>query len=177
MQRRERKFIAFRVVAVLAAAALAAGHGSGTARAQGRLSLDDLSFMAGCWQAAVGDGVVIRETFTMPGGGAILGNSQIVHGEETRFFEFIAVFQTDAGIVYRPYPEGRSTVSFPLIRSSATTAVFENPDHDFPQRISYRLDGEGILVARIEKMNGGNARSFSMEAVPCGGESHRQAVK
>jgi len=29
------------------------------------------------------------------------------------------------------------------------SVVFENPEHDFPQRILYRLDG-GMLHARIE---------------------------
>ena len=36
-------------------------------------------------------------------------------------------------------------------------AVFENPAHDFPQRILYWLDGAGALHARIEGPQDGKA--------------------
>jgi hypothetical protein len=37
-------------------------------------------------------------------------------------------------------------------------AIFENPQHDFPQRVIYRRDGES-LFARIEGQMGGTQRA------------------
>ena len=58
-------------------------------------------------------------------------------------------------IVYLASPGGRSpSTPFRLVRSTPGPmheAVFENPDHDFPNRIIYRLsEEEGVLTARIE---------------------------
>ena len=38
-------------------------------------------------------------------------------------------------------------------------AVFENPNHDFPRRVSYRLNADGSLTARIEGTRGGKPAS------------------
>jgi len=150
---------------------------SGAALAQTKATLDDIAFLAGCWEGDLGDGSTIRETYTVPRGGTMLGNSQVVGGGKTQFFEFIQLTQTDAGVVYRPSPNAEDSVAFPLVKSSATEAVFENAAHDFPQRISYVFDGNSGLTARIEKLNGEKAQSFAMKAVACGGDVHRKALK
>jgi len=52
---------------------------------------------------------------------------------------------------YIPRPAGNERpVAFKLVERSETEAVFENATHDFPQRIGYRLDGDGKLTAWIE---------------------------
>lgn len=106
----------------------------------------------------------------------MLGNSQVTGGGETQFFEFIQLVETDRGIVYRPWLNAKNSVNFVLIESSPTQIVFENPAHDFPQRIVYEYDGKEVLTARIEKLDRSKARSFAMRAVPCGGEAHRAAI-
>ena len=44
------------------------------------------------------------------------------------------------------------------MRVSEREAVFENPQHDFPQRISYELKGDGTLLAAIEGTKNGKTR-------------------
>lgn len=63
---------------------------------------------------------------------------------------------------------GQSAASFPLVRLSGQEAVFENPQHDFPQRVIYRRDGDR-LTGRIEGRIGGEAKEidFPMERRPC----------
>ena len=48
--------------------------------------------------------------------------------------------------------------------------VFENPDHDFPQRIIYRLGDNGALLGRIEGNSEGQevAVDFPMTRTKCG---------
>jgi hypothetical protein len=49
--------------------------------------------------------------------------------------------------------------------------VFENPRHDFPQRVAYRLDPDGVLQARIEGQRGEETAvvQFPMRRVRCCG--------
>jgi hypothetical protein len=137
--------------------------------------IDRLAFLAGCWQGELDGGTTIRETYTTPDGGMILGNGQIVGGGATRFFEFSRISEEDGGVVYRPYPAGRESVAFPLVTVTATEAVFENPEHDHPQRIVYRAV-DGGLVARVENLDGSRSQELAMRAVPCGGGRHRAAL-
>lgn len=130
--------------------------------------LDDLAFFAGCWEGDLGGGTVIRETYTPPRGGMILGNSQVTRDGATLFFEFSRIADDGAGIAFRPFPEGEATVSFALSRSGPSEAVFENPDHDHPQRIAYRREGDG-LTAEVGNLDGSRLQRFPMRAVPCGG--------
>jgi len=147
------------------------------AAARPPVTLDDVAFLAGCWEGSTGDGGLLRETYTSPRAGAMLGNSQMVRGDRTQFFEFIQLVQTADGVVYRPMPNARSAASFPLVAASDQDAVFENAANDFPQRIAYRYDGARTLLARIEMLNGDKRQSFAMKAVPCGGEVHRKALR
>lgn len=60
-------------------------------------------------------------------------------------------------------------VAFKLVRNGPREAVFENPEHDFPQRIIYRLESDGALFARIEGVVSGKekGRNFPMKRGAC----------
>jgi hypothetical protein len=76
-------------------------------------------------------------------------------------FEFLRIEQKGDEIVYLSMPNGRSPATpFPLKEVSGTRVVFENPTHDFPQRIIYWKDGAD-LRARIEGTQ--NGKEGSME--------------
>jgi hypothetical protein len=49
--------------------------------------------------------------------------------------------------------------------------VFENPQHDFPQRIIYKRDGADGLKARIEGESKGKPKAFDypMQRTQCPG--------
>jgi len=66
-------------------------------------------------------------------------------------FEFFRVTAgADGKIAYWASPLGRPPVPFTLKETSEKKAVFENLEHDFPQRILYWLDTQDRLHARIE---------------------------
>ncbi len=73
-------------------------------------------------------------------------------------FEYLRIEERPVGIVYVAQPGGRPGTEFTLRKLQGTEVVFENPDHDFPQRIIYRIDEEGRLIARIEGRIGGSLR-------------------
>jgi hypothetical protein len=131
-------------------------------------SVQDLVWMSGCW-ASVGGEAGSGETWTAPAGGTLLGVSRTVKGGKTVAHEFMQIRETGAGqIAFIALPSGQSEASFPLVRLSGQEAVFENPQHDFPQRVIYRRDGD-LLTGRIEGRIGGEAKAidFPMRSQPC----------
>src|SRR5262245_20273147 len=131
-------------------------------------NLDQLSWIAGCWEGRE-PARVYTEQWMKPEGGLMLGMSRTVVGGKAREFEFLQISQQGTDIFYIAKPSGQPEASFKLIQNSKQEVVFENPAHDFPQRIIYRLLPDGSMTARIEgKMNGGERGiDFPMKRVSC----------
>ena len=115
-------------------------------------------WLTGSW-VMVDDDDSSEEHWTRPGGGTMLGlNRTIVRGR-TVAWEFLRIESTPDGIVYLASPGGRNPATpFGLIDSGARRATFENPDHDFPQRIIYERRGNELRV-RIEGVENDQPRS------------------
>ena len=116
-------------------------------------AMSDAGFLAGCWRSERG-GRTIDEQWMAPAGTSMLGMSRTVAGGKTVEFEFLQIRQQADGVFYVARPSGQPEASFKLVKAGAGELVFENPAHDFPQRILYKRTGDS-LAARIEgKMNG-----------------------
>lgn len=123
-------------------------------------AINDLSWLAGCWEAN-NNGREINEQWMKPAGGVMLGMGRTVANGKVREYEFLQVREdADGAIYYVAKPSGQPEASFKLIKLQNREAVFENPQHDFPQRIIYRLQPDGSLFARIEGTANGNPRGF-----------------
>jgi len=119
--------------------------------------IEDLSWMSGHWVGTSGD-VVMEEFWTEPGGGVMVGLHQDVFPDGSSFFEFLRIVTTERGLTYIASPRGTGTTEFVLVRLDGKSIVFENLEHDFPQRIIYQREGDR-LTARIEGEVGGNLRA------------------
>jgi hypothetical protein len=132
--------------------------------------LDSLKWLSGCWVREGKDGLVAEEQWTNPSGGTMLGMSRTVKDGRTTQYEFLRIVaDSSGGLSYVALPSGQSEASFWLIRSDGNEFVFENPAHDFPQRVIYRRLGPDSLIASIEGMMGGKERSipFPMRRAEC----------
>jgi len=118
--------------------------------APSQATIQDLSWIAGDWESVLGD-VHIDEHWTGVAGGSMLGMSRTVSGARTVSFEYLRIETRPDGIYYVAHPRAKSPgTDFKLVRSDRGQAVFENPSHDFPKRIIYRLNTDGSLTARVE---------------------------
>ncbi len=117
-----------------------------------------LAWLAGHWAGPVGRAAA-EEHWIAPAGGAMLGVSRTIVKERMVAFEFLRIEKRGNDIFYVAQPGGRPPTSFKLTQYTATTAVFENPQHDFPQLISYRLEGPDTLVAKIEGGDGAQRKT------------------
>lgn len=127
-------------------------------------TLDDLAWMAGSWVEEKPDPANsarwTEEYWTLPRGGVMLGTSRSGRGESLREFEFLYVQAGADGIpAYIARPQGGAPVAFPLVQHDATSATFENPAHDYPQRIRYAREGD-VMTATISAIDGSKARSW-----------------
>ncbi len=131
-------------------------------------SIANLSFMSGCWEVKEGP-MFTEEQWSKPAGDTMLGLSRTLKTGKTVFSEFMRIEKTPDGFAYRArILPGQPGTLFKMIRSTETEVVFENPAHDFPQRILYRKT-EGGLFARIEGIDKGKPRGvdFPMTAASC----------
>jgi hypothetical protein len=128
----------------------------------------DLAWLAGCW-ASEGGEPGSEEHWLAPAGGTLLGVSRTVKGGKTVAWEYLQIRQTaDGHVDFVANPSGQAQTAFRLVSLDGTAAVFENPGHDFPQRVLYRVEGD-LLRARIEGTVGGEARGvdFPMQRRDC----------
>jgi len=129
-------------------------------------TVQDLAWLSGCWASVDGE-AGSGETWTLPAGGTLLGVSRTVKRGKTVAHEFMQIRETGPGqIAFIALPSGQKEASFPLVRLSGKEAVFENPQHDFPQRVIYRRDGD-LLTGRVEGSEGGKTKGFDFPMKRC----------
>lgn len=106
-----------------------------------------------------------------PRGGTMLGVSRTLTAGRTSAFEHMQIREEDGRLVFTAKPSGQEAASFRSIELTDSAVTFENPVHDFPQRVVYRRQADGSLLARIEGERGGTMQGvdFPMRRATCGG--------
>lgn len=130
---------------------------AGLARAQDPDPLARLAWLAGSWAGDI-DGLRMEEHWTAPAGGTMLGMHRDVRGERTVGFEYARIEVRDGRPVFLASPGGAPPTPFAAIEVGDRRVVFENPRHDFPQRVIYWRTGD-LLHARIEGTQAGRTDS------------------
>lgn len=128
-----------------------------------------LAWLSGCWSPEKGE-AGSGEHWLPPAGGTMLGVSRTVKNGKTVEFEFMQLRLNDAGkLVFIALPSGQKETTFVASAIDKDAVTFENPQHDFPQKVIYRLQSDGHLVARIEGTRNGKVRGvdFPMKRVAC----------
>ena len=135
-------------------------------------SIQSLAFIAGCWEINKPEKKsLISEQWMSPVGDAMIGMSRRMKNGKMGGFEYLRIVQNAEDIYYISKPsENKEETSFKLIKWAANEATFENPTHDFPQRIIYKLTKTGAFSARIEGLMNGKVRGidFPMVKAKCG---------
>ncbi len=125
--------------------------------------LSSLSWLSGAWAQKGTEGRWAEEYWTPPRGHIMIGAGLAGQGRTTRSFEHMRIVADGkGGIAFYGMPGGDPAVAFPLVGQEPNLIVFENPAHDFPQRVSYRLNGKK-LIATVSKIDGSGAESWTYE--------------
>jgi hypothetical protein len=121
---------------------------------QEKSSAASLEWLAGSWTGMDGS-TKVEEYWMRPASGVMLGVHRDVDSAGFVWFEYLRIEMRAGGMVYAAMPGGRPAVQFALKEGGRNHVVFENLENDFPQRIIYRLNEDGSLLARIEGMQDG----------------------
>jgi len=131
--------------------------------------ISQLTWLSGCW-AYDGKDSGSGEYWMPPAGGTMFAVSRTVRDGRTVAFEYLRIAETDThSLTLFATPSQQPPAQFDLASLTKTEVVFENPQHDFPQRIIYRLSDEDHLLGRVEGQSDGQlvAIDFPMTRVDC----------
>jgi Domain of unknown function (DUF6265) len=143
--------------------------GASALQSAGKQTAQQLAWLGGCWSskdAEAGSG----EQWTPLAGGSMLGVSRTVQQGKTVAFEFMRIAADDDGaLAFYAQPSGRPATKFSMLSLSETQVIFENLDHDFPQRVIYEFHPPSSLHASIEGMRKGELKrvEFPMVRISC----------
>jgi hypothetical protein len=129
-------------------------------------ALDKLDWIDGHW-CSDGNGERIEEIWLPSHGGVMLGMSRTLAGERTSSFEYMRIVLGEHGPAYIAQPGGRPPVSFLRSDGGTNWVRFENPEHDFPQRIEYRREGNTLHAKIAGPGEDGKEFEIPFEYVPC----------
>lgn len=110
------------------------------------------------------------ETWNKLNDSTFLGRSYSLAGADTVSSERISIEQHAGKLYYIPTVKNQNdgkAVTFTLTSSDNKHLVFENPEHDFPQKITYTQITNDSLVAEISGMHKGRQKAiiFPMKRV------------
>lgn len=128
----------------------------------------DLSFMVGEWLAC-SPKATVEEHWVAAGDDGLVGLTVTRRGAQGSF-EHARVARAGEGWAFYASPGGATPTLFRLVKAGPEEAVFENPDHDFPKRVSYRRDGSRLIARATDLADEGPTWTYRPRAEgPCPG--------
>ena len=129
--------------------------------------IEKADWLIGSWGNTTKEGI-LTETWTAQNDSILKGESYFVTGKDTVFSEKISLEQKGDSLFYIPIVKNQNEgkpVSFKLTAATDSQLVFENPKHDFPQKVTYTKVATDSLVAEISGIKDGkpSTESFPMK--------------
>jgi hypothetical protein len=131
----------------------------------GNDKIRDLHWLAGWWQQVTPEGTIF-EKWERNEDGSMTGSGGFIKGTDTMVSETIALQVVDNVVQYIPTVKDQNNgapVPFKLTYAAADSFLFENPGHDFPDKITYKHVDEQHMTASISGSPGGKAHVESFE--------------
>lgn len=130
-------------------------------------SINDLGWMAGHW---CGDQAGARiEEHWFARGDKLLALAVTMQGGKLLGFEYTRIESRSDGLAFVAQPDGAAPTVFKLTDSRHQRADFGNPEHDFPQRISYWRDDQGLHAQIAGPGDGGVEKRIDFHFSACVG--------
>jgi CubicO group peptidase (beta-lactamase class C family) len=127
-----------------------------------KITVNDFSWLLGTWKHESATSTTY-ESWRKLSDKTLEGESWRVNKttQQKVFGEALLLAEMGGEIFYLPKTsDNPMPVAFKLTQSNAQEVVFENPKHDFPQKIHYKLNADGTVTARVEGQLGGQQRQI-----------------
>ncbi len=123
-----------------------------------KAEFEKLYWLNGTWNQTniTKPGKALVERWTKSGDYEIRGQATTTQNGDTVYVEHTTLLIKDNSIYYvADVPQNRQPVYFKLISINANGFACENPEHDFPKKITYELTG-----SQLKATISGNGKSF-----------------
>lgn len=132
-------------------------------------AVENANWLVGRWENNSAEGN-LSEFWTKTNDSTFHGESYFVIKNDTVFGEKVELSQIGKDFIYEvsvAKQNDEKPVPFKLTKSSETEMVWENPKHDYPNKIVYQKVGKDSLVAEIFGTKDGKVKSevFKMKKV------------
>lgn len=125
--------------------------------------INKMTWLEGIWENKMPDGT-LTETWTKVNDSTFNGKTLFIKEKDTIHNEKIVLSQKGETLYYTPTVIGQNNdepIEFKMTNSTENEFVFENPKHDYPQKIVYKKLNSTNLVATISGKQLGKASSES----------------
>jgi hypothetical protein len=122
---------------------------------------DKLRWLEGKWISEKEDEAFI-EAWTLINDTLITGYGLTVSGNDTVFSEQLRIVFDGRQIQYVAFPSDQTETYFTLTGSADSLFIFENKEHDWPQKITYQLISSDLMKVIVSGMKDGHERSFGI---------------
>jgi hypothetical protein len=135
--------------------------------AQGVKSTNDLSildWLSGTWEYKSEQNITI-EKWEKQSTKTIEGFTTVrkIDAEEPGFSESLRILSMKGDVFYlAKVDQNEMPVPFKLVSAEGAGYVFENRQHDFPQRITYFKQNADSMIVRVEGLTEPNIRYFEL---------------
>lgn len=119
------------------------------------------NWLLGKWDTKTADGN-LSENWKQLNDSTFQGESFFIKQKDTLHFETMTLQQKGEELFYSATVKGQNenkAVTFKLTNKNEKQLVFENPKHDYPQKITYTLINKDSLVASISGVQLGKPSS------------------
>jgi len=116
--------------------------------------IEKINWLSGYWTANTND-IKMEELWLPESNGKMIGIHRDSFSSGKVFYEYLSIEQKNDTVIYSARPGGNEPTEFRMIFCNDSTTIFENPYHDYPQKIIYSLTAD-TLTARIEGTLKGN---------------------
>ena len=108
-----------------------------------QVPLEPLAWLAGDWCGGEGN-ELIQETWLPPRDYETIGVGRTLRNGKLASFEYMRITRIEGTITFIGQPGGGTPVAFKRTDGDENWIRFENPEHDYPQRIQYRRSGDEL---------------------------------
>jgi len=118
--------------------------------------LQKVHWLKGTWQRQSAKGI-LTESWQQLDDSTFAGRSFFVSNRDTLSSETIRLEQRNGKLYYIPIVSGQNdgkAIVFTQTKLSDSMIIFENPAHDFPQKIEYRFQKPDSLIAEVSSVSG-----------------------
>jgi hypothetical protein len=122
--------------------------------------IEKVSWLLGSWENKSEEGT-LSEIWEKKNDSTLVGESYFIREKDTLHSERIEVKQKGEDLLYIPTVKGQNNdkpITFKLTLATENEFTFENPAHDYPQKIVYKMVNTNSLVTTISgKQQGKNS--------------------